>query len=115
MNTDPWLVVTTVGSAADARTLARDMVESRFAACAQVSAIDSIYRWQGEVHAGPEWRVLFKTRPDAAPALVAAIRARHPYQLPAIHAIATTLAEPAYAQWVAESVDQQPGGGADTR
>ena len=52
-----------------------------------VQAIDSIYRWQGEVHAGPEWRVLFKTRPDAAPALVAAIRARHPYQLPAIHAI----------------------------
>ena len=43
---------------------------------------------------------------------MALIRSAHPYELPAIHAIATTLAEPAYAQWVADET-QQAGGGAD--
>lgn len=114
MVADPLLVVTTVGSADDARTLARAMVEARLAACAQIGAIESLYRWRGAVHADTEWRVLFKTRPDAAPALIAAIRERHPYELPAIHAIATTLADTAYAQWVADET-QQGGGGADTR
>ena len=122
MNADPLLVVTTVGNADAARALARAMVGQRLAACAQISAIDSVYRWQGAVHEEPEWRVLFKTRAELAPALVAAIRSAHPYELPAIHAIATTLAEPAYAQWVADETQQvgccgdetqQAGGGAD--
>lgn len=98
----PLIVVTTVGSAGQARELARELVTRRLAACAQISAIDSVYRWQGALHEEPEWRVLFKTAADRAPALMAAIRERHPYELPAIHALATALADPAYAQWVDE-------------
>lgn len=111
----PWLVVTTVGSADDARALAHAMVEARLAACAQIEAIESVYRWRGAVQADAEWRVLFKTPPGLAPALIEAIRARHPYELPAIHAIATALAEPAYAQWVADETAQQPEGGTVVR
>jgi len=96
-------VVTTVGSAEQARALARAMVEQRLAACAQISAIESLYRWQGAVEHAPEWRVLFKTRADGYAALEAAIRARHPYELPAIHAIATQQAHAPYAEWVDES------------
>lgn len=103
MNTTPLLVVTTVGNANDARELSRAMVGQRLAACAQIGAIDSVYRWKGAVHEEPEWRVLFKTRTDVAPALMAAIRRNHPYELPAIYAIATVAAEPAFAAWVEES------------
>jgi periplasmic divalent cation tolerance protein len=99
----PLLVVTTVGSADQARTLARAMVEQRLAACAQITAIESVYRWKGAVEQEPEWRVLFKTRADGYVALEAAIRARHPYELPAIHAIATQQAYAPYAEWVDES------------
>jgi len=99
----PLLVVTTVGSAEQARALARAMVEQRLAACAQITAIESVYRWQGAVEHEPEWRVLFKTRADGYAALEAAIRERHPYELPAIHAIATQQAHAAYAEWVDES------------
>jgi periplasmic divalent cation tolerance protein len=104
----PLLVVTTVASHEEARMLARAIVDLRLAACAQIEPIDSIYRWRGTVHAEPEFRVLFKTRAAAYDAIEAAIRERHPYELPAIHAIATTRAHAPYAAWVEECAD---GGG----
>ncbi len=105
----PWLVVTTVGSADEARALARAMVERRLAACAQISAIDSVYRWQGRIEQAPEYRVLFKTRAECCAELEAAIRAMHSYELPAIHAIATAQAYAPYAEWVDASTRPEPG------
>jgi periplasmic divalent cation tolerance protein len=99
----PWLVMTTVGSADDARAIARQMVERRLAACAQISAIESIYRWQGRVEQEPEYRLLFKTRAERYAELQDAIRALHPYELPAIHAVPTAQAWGPYADWVAQS------------
>jgi periplasmic divalent cation tolerance protein len=107
----PWLVVTTVGTADEARALAHAMVERRLAACAQISAIDSVYRWQGRVAQGNEFRVLFKTCAERYDALEAAIRVQHPYELPAIHAVPTVRAYGPYAEWVEAST--QPEAGAD--
>lgn len=99
----PWLVVTTVGSTDDAQRLARAMVERRLAACAQIGAIDSVYRWQGAVQADAEFRLLFKTAADRVQPLMAALREGHPYELPALHAWPVAAADPAYAGWVVDS------------
>lgn len=107
----PWLVVTTVGTAEQARELARAMVERRLAACAQITAIESFYRWQGQVEHEPELRLLFKTRAECYAELESAIRALHPYELPAIHAVPVAQAYGPYAEWVAAST--QPETGAD--
>ena len=111
----PWLVVTTVGSREEAQALARAIVHLQLATCAQIEPIDSIYRWRGEVFEDSEFRVLFKTQPSQWTQIEAAIRARHPYELPAIHAIATVAADPVYAAWVAENSggagDRVPIGG----
>jgi periplasmic divalent cation tolerance protein len=107
----PWLVVTTVGTVEQARTLAQTMVERRLAACAQITAIESFYRWQGQVEHEPEYRVLFKTRAELYASLETAIRDQHPYELPAIHALPTAQAYGPYAEWVAAST--QPETGAD--
>jgi periplasmic divalent cation tolerance protein len=103
----PLLVFTTVATAEQARALARALVERRLAACVQISAIDSVYRWQGALHEDGEFRLLFKTSAARAPALMAAIRELHPYELPALHAVATMLADPAYADWVEESCSDE--------
>lgn len=100
----PWLVATTVAHREQALALARAMVELRLAACVQLSAIDSIYRWQGAVQHDDEVRLLFKTTGDRVDALMAALRERHPYELPALHAWPTAAADPTYAAWVHESV-----------
>lgn len=99
----PWLVVTTVGSREDALDLAHALVEAQLAACVQIEPIESVYRWQGAVQSEPEFRVLAKTVRERYPEVEAAIRAHHPYALPAIHALPTTAAEPAYAAWVREN------------
>lgn len=104
----PWLVATTVATLEQARALAREMVEQRLAACAQISRIESYYRWGDGVEHDDEWRVLFKTRADGYAALQAAIRAVHPYDLPAIHAWATAQAWGPYAEWVQASTQAQP-------
>ncbi|MGE5452236.1 MAG: divalent-cation tolerance protein CutA [Acidobacteriota bacterium] len=96
-------VYTTVGSAAEAQVLARALVERRLAACAQITAIESVYRWEGEVQQSPEWRILFKTTAHQYPALEAAIRELHTYDLPAIYALAFERAEAGFASWVEAS------------
>lgn len=98
------LVLTTVATRANADALARAMVEQRLAACAQISAIDSVYRWQGAVQSEGEFRVLFKTTAERYPALEAALRSSHPYELPAIVALPVVQALPAFADWVAHEV-----------
>ena len=106
----PLLVLTTLGTRADADALARTLVERGLAACAQISEISSVYRWQGQLHHEPEWRVVFKTVPERYPQIEAAIRERHPYELPAILAIATTEAFEPFARWVAENSGADPEG-----
>lgn len=66
-------------------------------------AIDSVYRWQGAVEHAGEFRLLLKTHAGGYAALEAAIRAQHPYDLPAIHALPTTHAYAPYAEWVTHS------------
>jgi periplasmic divalent cation tolerance protein len=73
-------------------------------ACVQISAIDSVYRWQGEVHEAPEYRLLFKTTAVGCDALEAMLQAEHPYTLPAIHTTTLQRVHAPYAQWVADEV-----------
>jgi len=94
------LVVTTVGSRAEADRIARALVEQRLAACAQISAIDSYYVWEDEVRHDAEFRVLFKVAASAYDEAEQAIRALHSYELPAIHAIPVERAHAPYADWV---------------
>ena len=100
MSASLLLVVTTVGSRDEADRIARALVEQRLAACAQISAIDSYYVWEDEVRHDAEFRVLFKVAASAYDEVEQAIRARHSYDLPAIHAIPVERAYAPYADWV---------------
>ena len=97
-------VYTTVADPAVARELARAAVDARLAACVQIEPVQSIYRWDGAVQSEPEQRVMFKTTLAMYAELQQFILARHPYELPAVFAVPASLASPAYAGWVAQSV-----------
>jgi periplasmic divalent cation tolerance protein len=101
----PIAVVTTVATIDEARRMAQAIVERRLAACAQVSQIESCYRWDGEVRNEPECRLVFKTTAAAWDAIERAIRELHGYELPAIHALALDRVSAPYAQWIADNVD----------
>lgn len=124
--TDPartLIVHTTVGSAGDARRIARDLVERRLAACAQVETIESFYAWDGALQHEPEQRIAFKTTAAAWPALRRALLRVHPYELPEIVALECADVHTPYARWVAQGVSvpdagedgiDDDDGGADT-
>jgi len=89
------------GSDEEARRIGRAMVEQRLAACVNVlGPCHSIYRWQGAIEDAEEVAALFKTRTDAAEALMAAIRAAHSYEIPAIVTLPIGRADSAYRDWI---------------
>jgi periplasmic divalent cation tolerance protein len=93
-------VFTSVGSLDEARRIAGELVERRLVACAQICEIESFYRWDGALQNEREYRVLLKTRAALYGAVEAAIRERHSYELPAIHAVAIEQAYAPYAAWI---------------
>ena len=89
------------GSAEEAQTIARTVVEERLAACANILApCRSVYRWEGRIEEGEEVPALFKTRADTADGLIARIAELHSYEVPAAVAWPVSHALPAYANWV---------------
>jgi periplasmic divalent cation tolerance protein len=97
------LVVTQLPDADRARALADALIEQRLAACVSIQPpCQSVYRWQGKVECAQEVPLVIKTAADRYPAVEAAIRALHPYQLPEIVALPVTQGLPAYLAWVTE-------------
>lgn len=99
----PIAVFTTTGSLEQARMLARALIEQQLAACAQISEIESLYRWQGTVHNDKEYRLLIKTTKDRYGAVQRVIRELHSYELPAIFSLAVDEAYVPYAEWIAQN------------
>ncbi len=93
-------VFTTVATREDARRIAQALVERGLVACAQLSDIESVYRWDGITQQEPEVRLMLKTCAARYQAVEAALRALHPYELPAIFAIPVSAASADYAAWV---------------
>ena len=95
-------VYTTMDDRDSARRLARELVQRKLAACAQIDEVESFYTWQHELQNEAEWRVMFKTTLASYPDAEAAIRELHPYELPAIYAVALEQVFAPYANWVEE-------------
>lgn len=70
--------------------------------------VGSVYIWQGSVEDQPESRVEWHTRSIHVPAIIEAVKARHPYDVPGIIATTLTNASPQYAAWIIASTLDKP-------
>lgn len=96
------LVLTNLPDRAAAEKLADALVAQQVAACVNILApCRSVYRWKGAVQHDEEHPLLIKTTQERYPALEAAIRAAHPYELPEIIAVPIEHGLPAYLDWLA--------------
>jgi periplasmic divalent cation tolerance protein len=96
------LVLTQMPDGASARAMARALVQTRLAACVSVSAPgESLYHWRGAIETAEEVMVTIKTVAARYAEVEAAIRARHPYELPEIVAVPLTDGFPPYLDWIA--------------
>ncbi|WP_173934581.1 divalent-cation tolerance protein CutA [Chelativorans sp. Marseille-P2723] len=81
--------------------IAAEMISERLAACANISGpITSRYHWQGAVETAEEVTLLLKTRTEHFQAVCDAVRALHPYEVPAIVAAEISHVDRAYADWL---------------
>lgn len=94
----------TCATAQEAQALATALVERRLAACCQIEAITSVYRWQGTVEHAQEHRLTIKTTAARFEAAAAAIRELHSYDTPEIAALPIVAGTPDYLAWIADSV-----------
>ena len=98
------VVFITTPTRSRALTIARALIRRRLAACVNcVPGVRSIFRWQGRVEACAETLLIAKTTASRLPALTAAVRRLHPYELPEVLALPATGGSAAYLRWVARS------------
>ena len=79
------VVLITAPTAADARRIARTLVEERLAACVNVlPGCESVYRWEGKVVEEAEAMMIAKTSREMFPALAKRVTEIHPYAVPEV-------------------------------
>jgi periplasmic divalent cation tolerance protein len=107
---DACVVQTTLPSAEAARAMAEALVDARLAACVQVLAVQSTYRWEGAICKEAEQLLTIKTRRSAWPALAAWMQANHPYAEPELLCLPVLAGAPGYLAWIqAQVVASAPG------
>ncbi|MBD2113774.1 MULTISPECIES: divalent-cation tolerance protein CutA [Cyanophyceae] len=94
------VVLVTAGSEAEAESIARHLVEACLAACVSVLPVRSIYRWQGKIHAEPEWQLIVKADLNQFDAIAQAITQHHSYEVPEIIALPIVAGLPDYLSWL---------------
>lgn len=105
------LVLTTAGSEAQARSIARGLVERRLAACVTiVPQACSVYRWKGEIQEEDEKLLLIKSSARLFDRLRDAIRELHSYDVPEVLALPIGQGDPPYLDWLSDCLDPGDGG-----
>lgn len=102
---DTLLAMTTIGSHAEADTLAQALVAARVAACVSiVPGLTFVYHWQGGVEQETECMLLIKTSRGAWQRLSEVLHAAHPYELPELLAVPVEAGSPAYLSWLKDNI-----------
>ena len=108
-NVSHVVVLTTLATAEDAKSLVRHLVTDGLVACGTVlENACSIYEWEGKLEETPEALVILKTRGDRWPELRSTIQRLHPYDLPELLALPVAAGLPAYLEWVVEQTGEGP-------
>lgn len=103
--TDKILILVAASSRRECLKIARHLVESRLAACVNISqAMQSIYRWEGKLAEEREFLLLIKSTRDLFPEVRRAILKIHSYVMPEIICLPIVDGSQAYLRWVGESV-----------
>jgi len=95
------VVLVTTGNQEEAIRIAKEMVDAKLAACANIiPGIQSIYRWKGKIVKAQETLLILKSAQPRYRALEKAIKAMHTYETPEIIALPVKKGLDQYIGWV---------------
>jgi periplasmic divalent cation tolerance protein len=106
--TNKYLVLVTCASAAQAKGIARAVVEQRLAACVNIlpGVVTSIYRWKGKVESARERLLLIKTSRKRLAKLQATVERLHSYDVPEFIALPIAAGSRSYLAWISECLGE---------
>jgi periplasmic divalent cation tolerance protein len=109
---EPLIILTTIGNAEQGRRIARDLVDTRLAACVScLPGVISFYRWSGRVEEDSEMLLMIKTTQERLEELKAHVLRVHPYEVPEFLVLPVREGGELYLRWLAESTGSVREGG----
>lgn len=102
--TEARVVLSTIGTAEDAKRIARLLVEERLAACVSLTPIESYYAWMGKIVEDSERLLVIKTSTDRLGELERRLHEIHPYTVPEFMVIEPEQVSGPYFAWLMETV-----------
>jgi periplasmic divalent cation tolerance protein len=82
--------------------LAKSLLDQNLAACVNIAPVRSLYRWKGEFCDEEEHLLIIKTQRELEEAVIHAIKAVHPSEVPEIIVLPVTAGYGPYLAWVHE-------------
>ena len=108
---EPIIALTTIGNAEQGRRIARELVESRLAACVTCfPGLVSFYRWSGRVEEDAEMLLMVKTTRARLEELKSYLLRVHPYEVPEFLVLPASEGGEPYLKWLAESTGRSGEG-----
>ncbi|QBG46157.1 divalent-cation tolerance protein CutA [Verrucomicrobia bacterium S94] len=96
-----YMVYVTAGDDAEAKRIARAVVQERLAACANIlGGIQSVYSWRGDICEDHEVALILKTSGECKNELISRIREIHSYETPCIVFLPISDGHPAFLDWI---------------
>lgn len=100
------VVLSTCSGMDQGRQLARALVADGLAACVNlVPAVESVYRWEGQIQEDQETLMVIKTAEKRAGEVTDWLQAHHPYDVPEVVALPVVGGSDRYLGWVTEATD----------
>ncbi|MCP4933817.1 MAG: divalent-cation tolerance protein CutA [bacterium] len=104
---DVLMVYTTFPNEQSARLIARELVNRKLAACANIfGSMTSIFEWKGELMEEREVGVLFKTVRPRFAEFSSKLCKYHPYETPAVVGLDAAYVEKNYLTWLGTQTRQ---------
>ncbi|PTN33165.1 divalent-cation tolerance protein CutA [Desulfonatronum sp. SC1] len=97
----PIMVYMTAESMDQAKTIAKELISNRLAACVNIlDHMQSLYWWEGNVEESGEVVILAKTRAELLSALTERVQAVHSYDCPCIVSWPLTDGHQPFLDWI---------------
>lgn len=99
------LILVTVGSKKEAKSIAGALVKKKLAACVNITdKVESLFWWQGKIDTAKELLLVIKSKRELLPRIIKLIKSKHSYQVPEIIALPIIAGNPDYLRWIDESL-----------
>ena len=101
------MVLITVPERETAQKIAHGLVGNNLVACVNmVPGVESVYRWQGEIHQDSEILLICKTKAHAWKDLQSWVLENHPYDVPEIIQLSVMEGSQPYLDWITACLEK---------